>query len=209
MLNMASSKSKLSLREDLTCAICYELFKDPVMLDCMHHFCRTCITSYWRTVRSPVSCPQCRKEFPSKRFHTNYLVSGLVEKVRASSSAGSVKYLEVSLLFSHVCIVKSERCVKGPALRSCFHFYPLLFALKESLGQFKLEKRSTRMIRRCQYYMTIKFCILVDVALFPLFGDIKEPVKPHGFFYFTNHKTWSRDVDFQILYWSERPKNGI
>ncbi|XP_057205862.1 tripartite motif containing 105 [Triplophysa rosa] len=94
---MASSKSKLSLREDLTCAICFELFKDPVMLDCMHHFCRTCITSYWRTVRSPVSCPQCRKQFPSKRVHTNYLVAGLVEKVRASSSSRSVKYLEKQL----------------------------------------------------------------------------------------------------------------
>ncbi|XP_056625978.1 tripartite motif containing 105 [Triplophysa dalaica] len=105
---MASSKSKPSLREDLTCAICFELFKDPVMLDCMHHFCRTCITSYWRTVRSPVSCPQCRKQFPSKRVHTNYLVAGLVEKVRASSSSRSVKYLEKQL---KDCL-ESQRSVK-------------------------------------------------------------------------------------------------
>uniref|UniRef100_A0A8C1BKF8 Tripartite motif containing 105 n=1 Tax=Cyprinus carpio carpio TaxID=630221 RepID=A0A8C1BKF8_CYPCA len=94
---MATSKSKMSLREDLTCAICFELFKDPVMLGCMHHFCRRCIVSYWKTVRGPVSCPQCRQEFPNKCFQTNYLVAGLVEKVRASSTSASVKYLEKQL----------------------------------------------------------------------------------------------------------------
>lgn len=95
---MATSKSKTSLREDLTCAICFELFKDPVMLGCMHHFCRRCIVSYWKSVRSPVTCPQCRQEFPNKiSFQTNYLVANLVEKVRASSSPASVKYLEKQL----------------------------------------------------------------------------------------------------------------
>uniref|UniRef100_A0A672TEN2 Nuclear factor 7, ovary-like n=1 Tax=Sinocyclocheilus grahami TaxID=75366 RepID=A0A672TEN2_SINGR len=94
---MATNKNKMSLREDLTCAICFELFKDPVMLGCMHHFCRRCIVSYWKTVRGPVSCPQCRQEFPNKCFQTNYLVAGLVEKVRASSTPASVRYLEKQL----------------------------------------------------------------------------------------------------------------
>lgn len=107
-LDMASSKGKQSLREDLTCAICFELFKDPVLLDCMHHFCRTCITSYCRTVRGPVACPQCRKEISNKRFQTNYLVAGLVDKVRANSSSGSVKYLEKQL---RDCL-ESQRSIK-------------------------------------------------------------------------------------------------
>lgn len=110
---MATSKSKMSLREDLTCAICFELFKDPVMLGCMHHFCRRCIVSYWKTVRGPVSCPQCRQEFPNKCFQTNYLVAGLVEKVRASSTSASVKYLEVSCLLT---VGKRQIC----SLASCF-----------------------------------------------------------------------------------------
>ncbi|XP_043113051.1 tripartite motif containing 105 isoform X3 [Puntigrus tetrazona] len=81
---MATGKNKMSLREDLTCAICFELFKDPVMLGCMHHFCRRCIVSYWKTVRGPVSCPQCRQEFPNKCFQTSY-------------TSASVKYLEKQL----------------------------------------------------------------------------------------------------------------
>ncbi|XP_076878854.1 tripartite motif containing 105 isoform X2 [Brachyhypopomus gauderio] len=90
----ANNANKTSLKDDLTCAICYDLFKDPVMLGCMHHFCKRCISTYWRSMRGPVSCPQCRQEFPNKQFQINYLVAGLVEKVRATSSSGYLKNLE-------------------------------------------------------------------------------------------------------------------
>ncbi|XP_023995108.2 zinc-binding protein A33 [Salvelinus sp. IW2-2015] len=81
-----NSKTQSSLREDLTCAICCDLFTEPVMLACMHHFCKRCISTYWRGTQTPVSCPQCRKEFTTKHFQTNYLVTAMVEKVRASTS---------------------------------------------------------------------------------------------------------------------------
>lgn len=92
----ADTSSKGSLREDLTCAICCDLFREPVMLACMHHFCKPCISRYWRGTQGPVSCPQCRKEFSSKQFQTNYLVAAMVEKIRASMSDTHVKNLEVS-----------------------------------------------------------------------------------------------------------------
>lgn len=92
----AAMSSRGSLREDLTCAICCDLFRDPVMLACMHHFCKACICRYWRGAQGPVSCPQCRKEFDSKHFQTNYLVATLVDKIRASLSDSHVKNLEVS-----------------------------------------------------------------------------------------------------------------
>ncbi|XP_059918809.1 tripartite motif containing 105 [Gadus macrocephalus] len=98
-----------SLREDLTCAICCDLFRDPVMLPCVHHFCKNCISRYWRGVQGCVSCPQCRKEFSSKQFHTNYLVTAMVEKVRASSLDSYTKNIEKQLkesLESH--LVKKE-----------------------------------------------------------------------------------------------------
>ncbi|KAJ8247152.1 hypothetical protein GJAV_G00259340 [Gymnothorax javanicus] len=94
---MASNYKKQSLKEDLTCSICYELFTDPVMLACMHHFCRACITTYWRGIQGSVSCPQCRREFPSRQFQTNFLVSGMVEKVKASSGEGYLKSIQDQL----------------------------------------------------------------------------------------------------------------
>ncbi|XP_041725943.1 tripartite motif containing 105 isoform X2 [Coregonus clupeaformis] len=92
-----NSKSQSSLREDLTCAICCDLFTEPVMLGCMHHFCKPCISTYWRGTQTPVSCPQCRKEFTTKQFQTNYLVTAMVEKVRASTSDCFVKNIEKQL----------------------------------------------------------------------------------------------------------------
>ncbi|XP_030252628.1 tripartite motif containing 105 [Sparus aurata] len=92
-----ASSSKGSLREDLTCAICCDLFREPVMLACMHHFCKPCISRYWRGTQGPVTCPQCRKEFSSKQFQTNYLVTAMVEKVRATTSDTYIKNLEKQL----------------------------------------------------------------------------------------------------------------
>ncbi|XP_075020862.1 zinc-binding protein A33-like isoform X3 [Calonectris borealis] len=84
---MAGRSQDRSLREELTCAICCELFSEPVMLDCMHHFCKACIQGYWESCARVPSCPQCRREFPSRAFRTHYLLSGLVEKVRRCGSA--------------------------------------------------------------------------------------------------------------------------
>ncbi|XP_047210566.1 tripartite motif containing 105 [Girardinichthys multiradiatus] len=89
--------TKGSLREDLTCAICCDLFREPVMLSCMHHFCKACISRYWRGTQGPVTCPQCRKEFRSKQFQTNYLVAAMVEKVRSSTSDTHIRNLEKRL----------------------------------------------------------------------------------------------------------------
>lgn len=72
-----------NLEEDLTCAICCDLFREPVMLACMHRFCRPCITRYCRGTQSP-TCPQCRKEFNTKQLQTDYLVTAMVEKFRGS-----------------------------------------------------------------------------------------------------------------------------
>uniref|UniRef100_UPI0037E8C943 tripartite motif containing 105 n=1 Tax=Semicossyphus pulcher TaxID=241346 RepID=UPI0037E8C943 len=92
-----ATSSKDSLKEDLTCAICCDLFREPVMLACMHHFCKPCISRYWRGTQGPVTCPQCRKEFSCKQFQTNYLVTAMVEKVRATTSDTYLKNLEKQL----------------------------------------------------------------------------------------------------------------
>nr|XP_012430064.3 nuclear factor 7, brain isoform X2 [Taeniopygia guttata]XP_030139836.3 nuclear factor 7, brain isoform X2 [Taeniopygia guttata]XP_030139837.3 nuclear factor 7, brain isoform X2 [Taeniopygia guttata] len=83
---MAGGSQDRSLREELTCAICCELFSEPVMLDCMHHFCKGCIQQYWDSCAQGPSCPQCRRRFPGRAFRTHYLLSGLVDKVRRCGS---------------------------------------------------------------------------------------------------------------------------
>lgn len=44
---------------DLTCPICCEIFRDPVVLKCSHSFCAPCLQQYWTGGRGR-DCPLCR-----------------------------------------------------------------------------------------------------------------------------------------------------
>ncbi|XP_068568889.1 nuclear factor 7, ovary-like [Cebidichthys violaceus] len=47
------------LEEDLSCPVCQDVFKDPVVLSCSHSFCRDCLENWWR--EKPVrECPVCK-----------------------------------------------------------------------------------------------------------------------------------------------------
>lgn len=54
---------KLYLPElDLTCAVCCEIFRDPVVLKCSHSFCASCLQQYWSRQRRNRDCPLCRTQ---------------------------------------------------------------------------------------------------------------------------------------------------
>ncbi|XP_030636267.1 tripartite motif-containing protein 35-like [Chanos chanos] len=55
---MASSLS--SLEDDLTCPVCCEIFREPVVLSCSHSFCRECLRKSWRE-KEGRECPVCRR----------------------------------------------------------------------------------------------------------------------------------------------------
>ncbi|XP_052002474.1 zinc-binding protein A33 [Xyrauchen texanus] len=46
--------------DDFTCPVCYDIFKNPVLLQCGHSVCGDCVKQYWRTKGSR-ECPLCRK----------------------------------------------------------------------------------------------------------------------------------------------------
>lgn len=51
---------RLSLSDvDLSCPICCEIFKEPVVLKCSHSFCASCLQEYWRRGGNR-ECPLCR-----------------------------------------------------------------------------------------------------------------------------------------------------
>ncbi|XP_023268881.1 tripartite motif-containing protein 35-like [Seriola lalandi dorsalis] len=55
---------RLSLPEvDLSCPICCEIFRDPVVLKCSHSFCAPCLQQYWTPARGRSrDCPLCRSQ---------------------------------------------------------------------------------------------------------------------------------------------------
>ncbi|KAJ8275506.1 hypothetical protein COCON_G00072580, partial [Conger conger] len=55
---MASGSSLLE--EELSCPVCTEIFRDPVVLSCSHSFCKACLQQYWDEKGSR-ECPVCRR----------------------------------------------------------------------------------------------------------------------------------------------------
>ncbi|KAJ8377077.1 hypothetical protein SKAU_G00076570 [Synaphobranchus kaupii] len=46
-------------KEDLTCPVCFDIFKDPVVLKCSHSFCKACLCKCWEENKAG-ECPVCR-----------------------------------------------------------------------------------------------------------------------------------------------------
>lgn len=80
---MATRDVKLAI-ENLTCPVCYQLFKNPKYLPCYHSYCEECLGKM--KVESKILCPECRKEatVPEggvKNFENNFFINRLVDQL--------------------------------------------------------------------------------------------------------------------------------
>ncbi|XP_066433072.1 nuclear factor 7, brain-like isoform X1 [Eleutherodactylus coqui] len=74
--------------EEFTCLLCSELFKDPVMVECGHNFCRNCIDKAWDGQES-FTCPDCKEVITEKRYTTNRALANLVKKSVSATSVST------------------------------------------------------------------------------------------------------------------------
>jgi hypothetical protein len=65
--------------EHLTCLLCYELFLDPISLECGHVFCRSCCLRLF--TNSNKRCPICRAfiQLDIHSMNTNYVITTLIQ----------------------------------------------------------------------------------------------------------------------------------
>ncbi|XP_060707018.1 zinc-binding protein A33-like [Hemiscyllium ocellatum] len=77
------------MEADLSCAVCHDLYKDPVLLDCDHSFCRSCVTQYWERADT-ACCPVCRKETSSRTLRSHRTLSNIVESFVKSGGGGEI-----------------------------------------------------------------------------------------------------------------------
>uniref|UniRef100_UPI00358EB947 E3 ubiquitin/ISG15 ligase TRIM25-like n=1 Tax=Myxine glutinosa TaxID=7769 RepID=UPI00358EB947 len=76
---------------ELTCAICLQLFEEPVALPCGHSFCSSCLENYWESREESTAClcPNCREVFPQKtKLHKNVILARLVEQMKLREGEG-------------------------------------------------------------------------------------------------------------------------
>ncbi|XP_028848203.1 zinc-binding protein A33-like [Denticeps clupeoides] len=86
--------SKSFSEEDLSCPVCCEIFKDPLILSCSHSICKVCLQKFWESKGSR-ECPVCRrsssKELPPVNLALKNLCESFsVEKIQRSSAGSEV-----------------------------------------------------------------------------------------------------------------------
>ena len=80
---MMAAKDIKIVTDNLSCPVCYQLFKNPKYLPCHHSYCEQCLEKI--RVQSKIICPECRKEATVppggvKRMDSNFLVNRLVDE---------------------------------------------------------------------------------------------------------------------------------
>ncbi|KAI4882762.1 hypothetical protein NFI96_017079 [Prochilodus magdalenae] len=127
------SQSSEILEQELSCAICLQLYNDPVSLPCGHSYCMACVqTSQQSDLPGGMSrCPECRHEYSLENLLRNFKLSGIVEGYRMAMSGGGFKMGK--------SVVPCDQCLDGtePAVKTCLH-------CETSLCQGHLKKHQER-----------------------------------------------------------------
>ncbi|XP_056587087.1 E3 ubiquitin-protein ligase TRIM39-like [Triplophysa dalaica] len=90
--------SKSFSEEDLSCPVCCEIFKDPVLLSCSHSVCKDCIHRFWRS-KGAQECPVCRIRSSKNKPPVNLVLKNLCESFLQERSKRS----------SSVCHLHNEK----------------------------------------------------------------------------------------------------
>ena len=80
---MMAAKDVKMVTDNLSCPVCYQLFKNPKYLPCHHSYCEQCLEKM--QVQSKIICPECRKETvvpPGgvKDLDNNFFINRLVDE---------------------------------------------------------------------------------------------------------------------------------
>ena len=132
---MMAAKDVKMATDNLSCPVCYQLFKKPKYLPCHHSYCEQCLEKM--QVQSKIICPECRKEMivpPEgvKDLNNNFFINRLVDEFilkRKVEGEAEVKCDECSgedpvvafcpdctMFLCHVCNECHKRSIK-----SCGH----------------------------------------------------------------------------------------
>ncbi|KAM4701876.1 E3 ubiquitin-protein ligase TRIM50 [Discoglossus pictus] len=70
------------LENQLTCPICLEMFKEPLMLQCGHSYCKDCLWGLRKETIFQLLCPVCRQEVDDSASPPNVTVKRLIDTLK-------------------------------------------------------------------------------------------------------------------------------
>ncbi|XP_030053396.1 E3 ubiquitin-protein ligase TRIM39-like [Microcaecilia unicolor] len=90
---MAASSTAESLQEETSCPICLDYFTDPVITECGHNFCRSCITESWERIEINFPCPQCRETSLQRNLRPNRQLANITAVLKTFSERNEAENL--------------------------------------------------------------------------------------------------------------------
>lgn len=85
---MDRKPSVASLEDQLRCPVCLEVFTEPLMLECGHSYCRSCVRSMDLDQLGQLHCPVCRCSVDGLSPPLNLSLARLVESLREVNRMG-------------------------------------------------------------------------------------------------------------------------
>ena len=129
---MMAAKDVKMATDNLSCPVCYQLFKNPKYLPCHHSYCEQCLEKM--QVQSKIICPECRQEAnvpPGgvKDLDNNFFINRLVDEfilkrkvegeaeVKCDECGGGDPVVafcpDCTLFLCHVCNEYHKRSIKS------------------------------------------------------------------------------------------------
>ncbi|XP_042565205.1 nuclear factor 7, brain-like [Clupea harengus] len=133
--------SKSFSEEDFSCPVCYNIYKDPVLLTCTHSICNTCLQQFWETKGSR-ECPICRTSCSKEKYPLNLKLKNLCETFQQERIQGeafcSLHRSELKLFCEDdkqlVCLV-----CRDSKLHKNHNFSPISEAALERKEELKIK----------------------------------------------------------------------
>lgn len=125
------------MEADFHCPVCFDIFKDPLILTCTHSICKACLQQFWASKPSRES-PVCRTISSQDEPLTNLTLKNLCETLLKE---------------------RSQTALAGSEIRCNLH--------NKKLKVFCLQDRQPvcLLCRDSKQHFNHSFCLLEDVAL--------------------------------------------
>uniref|UniRef100_A0AAY4E0S7 Uncharacterized protein n=1 Tax=Denticeps clupeoides TaxID=299321 RepID=A0AAY4E0S7_9TELE len=121
-----TSTALQELRADLTCPVCLDLFRDPVLLDCGHHFCRRCVRRCWDATPGDerAACPRCRAPCRAREPRPDSLLGDVLKLFCEDDQAAVCLVCGLSRQHkAHDVVPVNEAHEKSPSSSLAFCFF--------------------------------------------------------------------------------------